>query len=309
MSVSIVKRVGLAVIVVAVVGADTAAFAATGPKPATQFRACIEATGLSKTRRDLKLRTGPCRRTEIPVILTVVGPSGPAGPVGPSGPQGPGGTPGSGGSQGAPGSPGAAGSPGPAGPAGASGATGASGPAGAAGATGASGPQGPAGPPGLVGPIGPPGPSGPQGAAGASGPSGAVGATGPQGPSGPAGLQGPIGPTGPAGATGPAGPTGPTGPSGAGGTLTTRIVTAEDAVGGVVQHDTLSLAAECLPAEVLTGGGGTVSNSDPAEQGSVQLIQSQPEGNNWRATGAANSDLGAGDIMIVTAYAMCTRIA
>jgi len=38
------------------------------PKPATQCRVCIEKTGGGQTRRDLKLRTGPCHRNEIPVL-------------------------------------------------------------------------------------------------------------------------------------------------------------------------------------------------------------------------------------------------
>src|SRR5829696_6864907 len=66
------------------VGVSSAASAK--PKPATQFRACTETTGGGQTRRDLKLRTGPCHRNEIPVLLSVVGPSGPPGSPGVQGP-------------------------------------------------------------------------------------------------------------------------------------------------------------------------------------------------------------------------------
>jgi len=52
-------------------------------------RACIEKTRGGQTRRDLKLRTGPCHRNEIPVLLSVVGPSGPPGSPGVQGPRGP----------------------------------------------------------------------------------------------------------------------------------------------------------------------------------------------------------------------------
>lgn len=93
-----------------------------------------------------------------------------------------------------------------------------------------------------------------------------------------------------------------------GGTLTTTVATSEDAAGGVEQHDTVSAIAECPQSTVLTGGGGFASNSNADEQGSVQLIGSQPEGNGWRATGAANSPLDPGALMVINAYAICTSI-
>ena len=52
-----------------------------------------------------------------------------------------------------------------------------------------------------------------------------------------------------------------------------------------------SALADCPAGTVLTGGGGTASNS-AGDQGSVQLIGSQPEGNGWRATGAVSTALG-----------------
>src|SRR4051794_2574689 len=83
---------------------------AASPKPATQFRACIEKTGNAETRRDLKLRRGPCRRSEIPVVLSVVGASGPTGATGVQGPPGTEGPVGAQGVQGLPGATGPAGS-------------------------------------------------------------------------------------------------------------------------------------------------------------------------------------------------------
>jgi Collagen triple helix repeat (20 copies) len=135
---------------------------AAAPKPprATQLHGCIETRGSRETRRDLKLRVGPCRNGEIPIAW----PPGTAGPTGPTGPSG---------------LTGATGAAGPIGPQGPPGGTG------AAGATGA------------TGPTGPPGPIGATGASGPTGPTGETGATGAPGPTGP---QGPTGETGPAGA-------------------------------------------------------------------------------------------------------------
>src|SRR3954470_24278476 len=75
-----------------------------------------------------------CKRTEVRVLLPLLGPQALAGPQGPQGPIGP---------------------IGPMGPAGPKGATG------AAGATGSPGPMGPGGPKGDTGSIGPAGANGP----------------------------------------------------------------------------------------------------------------------------------------------------
>src|SRR5262245_137260 len=102
--VSLAVLAGIGAAYVGVVGAGQASAAAPRkPKPATQFKACIERVGNEQTRRDLKLRSGPCRRNEIPVILTIAGPKGPAGPSGPSGASGQQGPAGSAGLPGTPG--------------------------------------------------------------------------------------------------------------------------------------------------------------------------------------------------------------
>jgi hypothetical protein len=161
--------------------------------------------------------------------------------------------------------------------------------------------KGPAGAEGAKGPEGPAGPQGSHGAAGAKGETGAKGPAGAPGPKGDTGATGSVGPQGPAGAAGPQGP------SGVAGTLTTTITTAQDGTGQGVNSKTSALA-ECPAGTVLTGGGGTVSNSLAGEQASVQLIGSQPEGNNWRATGVVNTALGASQVMEVTAYAICATL-
>ena len=59
-------------------------------KRSVTYTACIELTGDSVTKRDLKLREGPCHKNEREVAW----PPGTAGPAGPAGPQGPAGAPG-----------------------------------------------------------------------------------------------------------------------------------------------------------------------------------------------------------------------
>ncbi len=164
--------------------------------------------------------------------------------------------------------------------------------------------KGPAGPEGAKGPEGPKGSEGPAGPHGSQGHAGAKGETGAKGPAGAPGATGATGAAGPVGAQGPAGPAGPQGPAGASGTLTTTVATSQDAVGGGANSVTSALA-ECPAGTVLTGGGGTVSNSVTAAQASVQLVGSQPEANGWRATGVINTALGLGNTMTVTAYAIC----
>jgi hypothetical protein len=171
------------------------------------------------------------------------------------------------------------------------------------GAPGPAGPAGPAGPPGSAGPPGPTGATGPPGPGGQGG----TGPAGPQGPPGPTGGVGPAGPAGAVGAQGPAGPTGPQGPAGAGGTLTTTVVTSQDASGQAI-HSLMSAQADCPAGAILTGGGGFVSNSVAAEQGNVQLVGSRPSGNGWQATGVVNSALGSSQVMEVTAYAICATL-
>jgi hypothetical protein len=61
------------------------AHAAPKPRRATGLHGCIETRGSRETRRDLKLRVGPCRNGEIPITW----PPGSAGPTGPTGPSGP----------------------------------------------------------------------------------------------------------------------------------------------------------------------------------------------------------------------------
>ena len=87
------------------------------------YTACIELTGDPETRRDLKLRQGPCHKNERQVAW----PPGTTGPAGEAGPQGPAGATGPAGPIGATGPAGVAGAPGAAGPMGATGATGATG--------------------------------------------------------------------------------------------------------------------------------------------------------------------------------------
>jgi hypothetical protein len=141
---------------------------------------------------------------------------------------------------------------------------------------------------------------GPRGLRGPAGPAGAHGSQGP------AGTRGETGAAGPAGSQGPPGPTGPQGPAGAGATLTTTVATSQDASGQAVDS-TAHATADCPTGTVLTGGGGTVSNSAGA-QGSVQLIGSQPSGNGWVATGAVSTALGPSNVMEVTAYAICATL-
>ena len=86
----------------------------------------------------------------------------------------------------------------------------------------------------------------------------------------------------------------------------TQIVSTLDSVGQGVGSVTSALA-DCPAGTVLTGGGGTASNS-AGDQGSVQLIGSQPEGNGWRATGAVSTALGLAQTMRVTAYAICATL-
>jgi hypothetical protein len=164
---------------------------------APKFTACVVLGGGPESARDLKLRTGRCRRGELrvpwPPSVGVPGARGPAGPTGATGPQG---APGAGGQPGAPGAAGQPGAPGAAGQPGAPGAPGAAGQPGAPGAPGAEGPQGPVGATGATGPVGP------QGETGPTGPVGVTGATGPQGPTGPRGDTGPTGPAGPSGVSG-----------------------------------------------------------------------------------------------------------
>ena len=61
------------------------------------YVACIELTGQPLTKRDLKLREGPCKKNE----RRIVWPPGTAGPVGPTGPTGPTGAAGAAGAAGA----------------------------------------------------------------------------------------------------------------------------------------------------------------------------------------------------------------
>ena len=123
----------------------------------SQMLGCIETRGDAETRRDFKLRDGPCRPSEIRVAWPPSGAAGPAGPVGPAGATGPAGPPGPTGATGPPGSGGSGGTgpAGPAGPAGPEGPAGLTGPAGAPGADGAPGSIGPAGPAGADGSIRP----------------------------------------------------------------------------------------------------------------------------------------------------------
>ena len=167
--------------------------------------------------------------------------------------------------------------------------------------------RGPAGPEGAKGAEGSKGPEGAAGHQGSQGQAGAKGDTGSRGPAGPKGETGAKGDTGTTGPIGPAGAVGPQVPSGAGGTLTTTVVTSQDASGQAL-NSTAHATADCPTGTVLTGGGGTVSNSVAGAQGSVQLIGSQPSGNGWVATGAVSTALGSGNLMEVTAYAVCATL-
>jgi hypothetical protein len=258
----------------------------------------------------------------------LTGPQGIQGPIGVTGATGAQGQTGTAGAQGIPGAVGATGLTGPQGiqgPIGVTGAQGVQGPVGAtglqgpAGPTGLTGPQGIQGPIGLTGAVGARGLTGPQGPQGLQGP---IGVTGPQGPkgiqglTGPQGIQGPIGLTGavgargltgPQGVQGPAGPTGLTGPQGIAGPTGATLV-----IGATVNSSTMASAntqvsatASCRSGKQLLGGGGLVTTTwNPSK---VALSASYPSSTTvWTVKGTVLSNLGAGETMSVTAYALCS---
>lgn len=192
---------------------------------------------------------------------------------------------------------------GPAGPVGPRGLQGATGPQGSVGPPGAQGPegsQGPAGPTGSQGPVGPAGPAGPQG------PTGPQGDPGPPGPHGEPGPQGGPGPQGPQGAPGPQGPQGnpgQPGPSGAQLVTGAPVTSASNAARNTV----ITATAGCPVGKVLLGGGARVTTTS-AQKERAQLVGSYPSSTGtWAAVGVvAISNLGGGQTMTVTAYALCS---
>ena len=239
---------------------------APGQTPTDVINACVERTGGTLTRFDIKLRVGAtCPSGTTPLTWNRVGLRGPRGFVGPAGPPGPGGAIG------------ATGPPGPAGPVG---------PPGPGGAIGATGPPGPAGPAGPIGPIGPVGPLGPTGPAGPDGPAG------PAGPIGPVGADGPAGPAGPAGPVGPAGPEGPAGPPGGGFTGTQIVI--GNTVFVTVDPGRIGPASVATCTTPLLGGGFSTT-------GRVEIQRSFPLGSSWRVRGDRESTA----LATYTAYAIC----
>ena len=290
-----------------------------------------------------KIVTKPTTVSNIPTTVSTQGGSGTAGTnsiSGLNGLNGPQGNTGNTGATGAQGQTGTAGAQGIPGAVGATGLTGPQGIQGPIGVTGAQGVQGPVGATGLQGPAGPTGLTGPQGIQGPIGLTGAVGARGLTGPQGPQGLQGPIGVTGPQGpkgiqgltgpqgiqgpigltgavgargltgpqgVQGPAGPTGLTGPQGIAGPTGATLV-----IGATVNSSTMASAntqvsatASCRSGKQLLGGGGLVTTTwNPSK---VALSASYPSSTTvWTVKGTVLSNLGAGETMSVTAYALCS---
>ena len=96
---------------------------------------------------------------------------------------------------------------------------------------------------------------------------------------------------------------GPAGPSGSQLVTGTPVTSAANAV-----RNTLTTATATCPAGKVVLGGGAQITTTSASKERAQLVTSYPSAaNTWTAIGVvAIGNLGAGQTMTVTAYALCS---
>jgi hypothetical protein len=71
--------------------------------------------------------------------------------------------------------------------------------------------------------------------------------------------------------------------------------------------NTLTTASVSCPAGTVLLGGGAEITTTAAQKNRAELVSSYPSAaDTWTAIGVANANLGAGNTMSVTAYAVCT---